>query len=162
MFRGMVTILTAAAVLWHTVAGCCAHHGHGGQCCEGSGVARSFADDTASDADHGCCQHAHAESGLAHATESSGQQLSEDSPSRPCPDDGPAGCKESPCVFAALNSSGQSPIDQLDWNGAFSSFAVVEPGIPFCTSRTGDSHVPVGPPPLGGLRLHLAHCMLTL
>jgi hypothetical protein len=99
---------------------------------------------------------------LAHETESSGQQFSEDSPSSPCPDDGPAGCKESKCVFAALHSTGQSPIDQLDLDGAFLSVAMVEPGIPFCTSHTGDSRIPVGPPPLGGLRLHLAHCMLTL
>lgn len=28
MFRGFVCVLTAAAVFWHSVVGCCAHHAH--------------------------------------------------------------------------------------------------------------------------------------
>jgi len=28
MFRTVVSLMTAAVVLWHAVGGCCAHHGH--------------------------------------------------------------------------------------------------------------------------------------
>lgn len=162
MVRGLVTILTAVAVLWHTVAGCCAHHSHAGQCCEDSGGAWSVADQTDSEISRACCQHAHADSGLACAAGSSGRQFAEDSLSNPCPDDGPAGCNESKCVFAALGSSRLSPLDQLGWDGLFLSFAVGEAAILFCASRAGESRDTVAPPPLGGLRLHLAHCVLTL
>jgi len=162
MFRGLIAIVTTAAVFWHTVAGCCAHHSHGGHSCDFVGKTASLAHHSGSEVSGGCCKHAHTDSTQFCASESLGQQLGEDLPSAPCPGDGPTGCNEGTCVFAAPDSSGPSPIDQIDWDGSFQGVAVVEPAVPFCVSRASESHDSVAPPLLGGLRLHLAHCVLTL
>lgn len=162
MFRGLMTIVTAVAVFWHAVAGCCAHHSHGGHCCDVAAHAALLAHDSDSEFSGGCCKHAHADSKPSCVSESSGQQLAEDSPGIPCPEDGPSDCKEGRCVFAAPDSSGPSPIDQFGWDGSFLAFAVVEPAILFGGPRAGESHDSVALPSLGGLRLHLAHCVLTL
>jgi hypothetical protein len=162
MFRGLIAIVTTAAVFWHTVAGCCAHHSHGGHFCDVVGKTASLAHHCGPEFSGGCCTHAHVDSKPSCASKSSGQQLGEDSPTTPCPGDGPTGCTEGTCVFAAPVSSGQSPIDQLVWDGSFLSYAVVDTAVLPCASRANELHESVAPPPLGGLRLHLAHCVLTL
>lgn len=162
MFRGLIVIVTTAAVLWHTVAGCCAHHSHGGHSCDVAGNAASLAHDSDSEVSGSCCKHAHPDSKQLCASKSSGQQLGESYPSAPCQEDGPTGCKEVTCIFAAPDSSGLSPIDQLGWDSSLLGFAVVEPAMLFWVSHAGESRDSIAPPSLGGLRLHLAHCVLTL
>lgn len=163
MFRGLMTVVTAVAVLWHAVAGCCAHHSHGGHSCDAAGHAASVAHDGGSEVSGGCCKHSHhGDSKRFCASESSGQQLAEDSPGTPHSEHGPTGCTEGTCVFAAPDSSGPSPIDQLGWDGSFLSYALVDQAVLPCSSRYSELHESVAPPLLGGLRLHLAHCVLTL
>lgn len=162
MFRGLVMIVTVAAVLWHTVSGCCAHHSHGGHSCDLAGNAASLAHDSDSEVSGGCCKHVRTDSKQFGASESSGQQLGENSHGAPCPADRPAGCKEGTCVFTVPDSSAPSPIDQLARVGSFLSYAVVDSAALLSVSYDGELHESVAPPLLGGVRLHLAHCVLTL
>lgn len=37
MVRGILTLLTAVAILAHAILGCCWHHGHGAECCADAG-----------------------------------------------------------------------------------------------------------------------------
>jgi len=161
MFRALMTIVTAAAVLWHTVAGCCAHHSHGRHS-YGGGDAVLLGQDGDPQICGGCCQHAQTDVKQFSAAELSSHQIGEGSTGIPCPDDGPIGCPDDTCVFAAPSSSGPSTIDLLGGDGSFPGFAVVEPVISFGVSRAGELHDSVALPSLGGLRLHLAHCVLTL
>ena len=162
MFRGLMTIVTAVAVSWHAVVGCCAHHKHGGHACDIAGERASLAPPANSKVSDGCCRHAHNDLRQTCASGSSEQQLSDYPPGSPCPGEGPTDCQEGTCVFAALGSYGDSPIDQLGCDGSFLGLAVVELATAFCTPRGGEWHDSEAPPLLGGLRLHLAHCVLTL
>jgi hypothetical protein len=162
MFRGLIAIVTTVAVFWHAVAGCCAHHSHGGHSCVVAGNAASVAHHSGSEVSGGCCTHVHTDSKPFCGSESSGQQLGQDFPGTPCPENGPSDCEEGSCVFAALDSSGPSPVDQVGWDGASLGYAVVDLAVFRCVLCTGDPRDSVAPPLLGGLRLHLAHCVLTL
>jgi hypothetical protein len=162
MFRGLIVIVTAGAVFWHAVAGCCAHHNHGGHSCDAVGKTASLASHRVSEVGGGCCTHARADSESYCASVSSGQRLGEVSPGTHCPKDGPASCREGTCVFAVSNPTGPSALDLVDWDGAFQIFAAFEPMAPFGVSRADAPRGSVAPSSLGGLRLHLAHCVLTL
>lgn len=162
MFRGLMTFVTALAVFWHTVAGCCAHHSHSEHSCDAACKAVSLANDGDTEGSGSCCQHSHIHSNLLCTSDSSGQQLIEDSRSTPCPGDSPTGCTEDTCVFAAPDSSGPSSIGQLGWDGSLLSYALVDSAVLLYVSCSSELYDSVTPPPLGGLRLHLAHSVLTL
>lgn len=162
MFRGLMTIATAVAVLWHTVAGCCAHHSHGGHSCDVSSHAVSQAHYSESGVSGGCCKHALSNSRQLCASEASGRQFGNDFPSIPCPGHKPKGCSEGTCVFAAPVSSGSSTLGQFERDGSFVSYAVDDQAVLLCASSENELHESFVSPTLGGLRLHLAHCVLTL
>ena len=162
MFRGLMTIVTAVAVLWHTVAGCCAHHRHNGHSCEAADNAASIVHDSNLEVSDGCCKHALADSEQFCASTSSGHQLGEGSPGTPCPEEGPSGCKQSTCGFAAPNSSGSTPLDHLDLGVTPLGYAVIDVAVLLSFSCAKELHESTSWSPLGCLRLHLAHCVLTL
>ena len=162
MFRGLMTIATAVAVLWHTVAGCCAHHNHGGHSCDVSSHAVSQAHYSDSGVSGGCCKHALSNSRQLCASDTSGRQIGGDFPSTPCPGHKPKGCSEGTCVFAAPVSSGSSTLGQLERDGSILSYSVDDQAGLLFASNESELLKSAVTPPLGGLRFHLAHCVLTL
>jgi hypothetical protein len=159
MLRGLVTIVTVAALLWHTVAGCCAHHSHGGHACNDRVHSSSHASHSASN--DGCCHHASAEATELGATDA-GSELADSLPGTPGPCDGPGRCSEGSCVFAAQDSSGPSPLDHLGSEGLFVADSAVDPIGEALASRMHWLRAGFTPQPLGGLRIHLALGVLTL
>ena len=98
-------ILTIVAMLWHTVAGCCAHHshypmlGHGGAEVHAVGVDHDSADHELYD-DH-CLHHHHLPHASGHGSNSEGDH----------PDSGQ--CSHKDCVFPVSNSDGTLSLTKL-------------------------------------------------
>ena len=83
----LVTTITAAALLWHTVVGCCAH-AHEGACACGHGVAAQRAEPRAHDradghAEEDVCDHRHELPGTS-ADRDAARNVDHDSPHAPC------------------------------------------------------------------------------
>lgn len=102
MLRGAFVVLTAVGVLWHTVAGCCAHHVH-------APILASGSTSVVNTAHPQCCGHvdrcgskkfadARAE-GVRAATNSQNAPVT---PTKPCL---PYKCSECACAFAASPNS---------------------------------------------------------
>ena len=115
MFRVLMVIATAATVLWHTVAGCCAHHAHPGEhCCHHAANAAS----ACQQADHATkrCYHACdcdaplvANHAVADCEATIGDTLAEIPGEHPCPH--PIGCSAVSCGFSAIPDS--NAVDRL-------------------------------------------------
>lgn len=143
-FQNTIRVLVAAAVWWHTVVGCCAHHAHaepvalGSIATEtpGSIATETLGGDATSGAHSLCAAASHADAGERcgdrHSPERDLEIRTED-----C-HHGPTGnrseCPESRCAFAALSSSGSMLLDE------FSQEAVcpLETGV----SATSSAHSP--------------------
>lgn len=87
----LITAITAAALLWHTVVGCCAHS-HEGACACGHGAAAHPAEPLAHDraddhadghADEDVCDHRHEHAGIS-ADYDATQNADNDAPHAPC------------------------------------------------------------------------------
>lgn len=111
MSRAVITFVTAVSVLWHAMAGCCAHHDHDhltAQTCKlhHCGDHEPANENALVGASH--CHHAHGCSDPVTATVSVvnlAEVLAADcsSPQFPssCPCDAPSHCSEQTCAFAA-------------------------------------------------------------
>ena len=128
VFQNVITLLMAAAVCWHTVIGCCAHHAHAqtpsGEQPPGEQVHRES-----------LCEHhgVHPGSGgHRHADASASAPQSDAShahvPHRHSSHD-PAGCSQTRCVFAAPNVSGPQPVETLVAGAAGYVGSLVAPAL---------------------------------
>lgn len=166
MARSLIAIVTAAAMLWHTVIGCCAHHSHGllNSCDRGHRMA-SAAYDAEAEAGHGCGGHrrAAAEPCRAHSHRTTGtperQSVDGEFPTH-VPAGLPGGCPEGKCVFAAPDHTGPTMTDLLAGAGPCLAWAELATGNG--DSSAGVTRHDAAPPPLGGLRAHLILGVLTL
>ena len=167
MIRGFITIAVATSVLWHTVAGCCAHHAHtticssactesGERCCH---VETPTCCQTVDGGEHdNCCEHGHdpqlTEADVVDSFERDGEHG--------LPSDGPSRCTEEKCVFSAPEShaSALPPLNVDD--GWF-----VNQAAPNAGKQTTPAH-DLRPFhhrarfPLGALRPHLALGVMLL
>lgn len=109
MSRAVITFVAAVSVLWHAMAGCCAHHEHStAPSCklQHCGHRQPVSEKPLVDGDH--CHHAHGSSNPITATVSVvnlAEVLAADCSSRQapasCPCDAPSHCSEQTCAFAA-------------------------------------------------------------
>lgn len=157
MFRGLVAIVSAAALLWHAVVGCCAHHNHASIACStNAGCA------TASDGSpevRGCC---HGRSHWSGSSDNSPAAAGGTTPSAPSPEHFPGHCTEGSCVIGAPSKPGPTVTDSLASIWSAAQFFSVDPTHEVLTARTLAVLAGNEPPPLGGLRSHLALSVLTL
>lgn len=106
MFQSVTAILAAVAVLWHSVAGCCAHHAHPHQPDAG------HTDAVVVDQSHGdlrdnssCCSHGTRVSPCEGVGYGADQCAPSSGGTGDYPCDGPSHCSESKCAFAVPDSS---------------------------------------------------------
>ncbi|MBA2116137.1 hypothetical protein HOV93_33260 [Planctomycetes bacterium FF15] len=92
----LTAIVTLVAMLWHAVAGCCAHHPHAPVIgLDGKVETSAHASDHGSETH--ACPHSHASSSSGHDAEE-GDHHSDPSV--------PSSCSDIDCVFSASNSDG--------------------------------------------------------
>ena len=129
-FQSVISVLVAAAVGWHTVAGCCAHHAHAATHTSPADTGKTCCDHAASSASGGREPQpvGHAEpNGEEHA--SAAAQAQPTAPGRCSPPTGPAGdhgcpagsptdCSEFRCAFAASSAASWQVLDVLADNAA--------------------------------------------
>gem|GEM_PF-4195512 len=158
MWHGMVVLVTAAAVLTHAVAGCCAHYRHGGHTCgerlaSASQVSRG--DDPLLDGCRRVCSRDQ------HPSRCGGDHAGSQPPA-PVPGDGSGPCSSASCVYAAPSSPESSPRYQPSWTGLVIGDLASALSGECADGRAGWMCFRFTPPPLGGLRVHLALGVLTL
>jgi hypothetical protein len=153
MFRSALVLLTVVAVLWHALAGCCAHHDH---------AASSGTEATACGChSHGSCEKA---AGRAHASELAEHETDADSFARlSCPHDSSNDACGDRCSFPQPEGNGVSLVKH--------SLAACDLALPVATlvewnvapqERSIQFDAP--PPPHVGhaLRRHLAFGVLLI
>lgn len=157
MLRELMTCVTAMAMLWHAIVGCCAHHSHGINACATNASFRTEAE-KAPEGRH-CCY------GGSHSLGPSGHSLATfDSavPRSPCSEPSPGRCTERTCVFGVSTKSGPSLADSPASTWIDAAFFAVGPTRELLPARGLEFQRSHAPPPFGGLRSHLALSILTL
>lgn len=158
MLRGLVAFVTAAAVLWHAVAGCCAHHSHGQHVCvETSADVPSSQE---SPEGRGCC-HGGSHANRPGTSNDSIDGVDAASHPLPCPSDH-GRCTEGTCVVGAPGKPGPSLTDNLTSTWFVASISAVDPALDLLAVRALDLRPGHAHPPFGGVRIHLALSVLTL
>jgi len=111
MGRWAISLLTAICVLWHTIAGCCAHHSHAATL--NAAPAKAMAE--TSRIHSGKCCHSHGKRQSARAKTPHGYVDGPKSPSsnESCPCPGSHSCDEASCAFA-LSKPASLPDSTLD------------------------------------------------
>jgi hypothetical protein len=145
MFRAVFVLLTCAAVLWHALVGCCAHHEH------------SASESTACLSP--CCGCGQSAESPASDSLESGQDFAVPNCSAAC--DSKDECDGGRCAFVAPGSSGDTPLKavDVDWSdlyAAFSSPRELTPSLSFTVSNESK------PLLRGDLRRHLALGVLRI
>ena len=130
-----VAIIAAVSVLWHTTAGCCAHHGHEESLWQLGAVVNGHADH-----DDGSCDH------TDHAAPNS-------------PDS--SKCGEGTCAFAVPDARVSVELDRLR-SGFFLTDCVLNDQTCLGPSASSDALASTAPFSLGALPLHLALGVLLL
>ena len=135
-----VAIIAAVSVLWHTTAGCCAHHGHEESLCQHAAVVDGHADH--GHADHGggsCDPRGHAAPDSPDSSE----------------------CGEGTCAFAVPDARASVELD-APRSGFFLTDCVLIGQA--CLGPLAFSDASASTPPflLGALPLHLALGVLLL
>jgi hypothetical protein len=157
MFRGLMAFVTAAAMLWHAVVGCCAHHSHGTHACATKAGCTTASHEPPEG--RGCC---HGDSHGPVASVNWPVIVDNASPPSPCPVPSPSRCTEGTCVFGVPSKSGPSHADSLPSTWIVAAFFAVDPTRELLTARGLEFQPSHAPPPFGGLRTHLALSVLTL
>ena len=156
MLRGLMTIVTAAAVLWHTIVGCCAHHSHA---CNDYSDCNSHVSHVA--INDSCCHHESTGADELWCTDAVDTDV-DSFPVTPCPNDHDGCCTEGSCAFATSGSARLSSVEYTNLVHPILCIWTIDSTAKILASHVHWLRVGDTPPPLGGLRIHLALNVLTI
>lgn len=157
MFRELTAFVTAAAMLWHAVVGCCAHHNHETHACATKASCKKSSHDAPEG--RGCC---HGGANAPASSVDSPGTTGKASHTSPCPPPSPKRCTERTCVLGIPSKSGPLHAGSLPSNWIVVAFFVIDSTRELLAAHGPEYQPSRAPPPFGGLRTHLALSVLTL